>query len=117
MSRIGARTGRICLIWRSAGSRRFTAATMRLTKRWPRVGWSNDCICTSSSLTTPPVPSEIIGETTVARSLVADNEPSMPPRRIAIASISSMKPIAPPSRRAASRSAAKYARILRAVAP
>ena len=40
------------------------------------------------------------------------------PRRVmAIASISSMKPIAPPSRRAALRSARKYERILRAVAP
>ena len=41
----------------------------------------------------------------------------MPPRRIAIASISSMNPIAPPSVRAALRSALKYARIFFAVAP
>ena len=40
-----------------------------------------------------------------------------PPRAMAIASISSMKPIAPPSVRAALRSALKYERILRAVAP
>ena len=40
-----------------------------------------------------------------------------PPRAIAMASISSMKPMAPPSARAALRRALKYDRILRAVAP
>ncbi len=77
------------------------------------LGWSNDCICTSSSLTTPPVPSLIIDEAIVpGRGLVAigealRSEPSSPPRLVAMASISSMNPIAPPSDRAARRNAAK----------
>ena len=109
------------------------------------VGSSKDCICTSSSLTTPPTPSLIIALVTVAGDEAAaasgdrvlDGSPVRPPQRrtpmartasgmgvaetppraMAIASISSMKPIAPPSARAALRSALKYERILRAVAP
>ena len=112
------------------------------------VGSSKDCICTSSSLTTPPTPSLVIERLTTvpvaapetAALAYDDGSPSRPPqhrtpveadtdevdgcavidrppRAIAIASISSMKPIAPPSWRAALRSALKYERILRAVAP
>ena len=58
------------------------------------VGMSKLCICTSSSLTTPTMPSRI--------------EPVFIPLRAPpIASNSSMKPIAPPSLRAALRSALK----------
>ena len=74
-------------------------------------------------MTTPPVPSLITALVTVCGTRNASNGPAatiadaMPPRRIAIASISSMNPIAPPSVRAALRSALKYARIFFAVAP
>ncbi len=95
------------------------------------VGSSKDCICTSSSLTTPPTPSDVIDRfcTEVAAQDApanADGSPVIPPqsidvmraasgivvaltppRAIAIASISSMKPMAPPSWRAALRSALK----------
>ena len=67
-------------------------------------------------MTTPPVPSETTRSTRGPGATVAEDE-SSDPRRMAIASISSMKPIAPPSARAARRSARKYERILRAVAP
>ena len=72
--------------------------------RWPRVGVSKDCSCTSNSLTTPDTPSF----------------PPLPPmpRRVApMASISSMKPMAPPSLRAYLRSCLKNDRILRLVCP
>ena len=95
----------------------------QLTNLSAAVGSSNDCICTSSSLTTPPVPSLITalvttcGTRKASNGLAATAAADMPPRRIAIASISSMNPIAPPSVRAALRSALKYARIFLAVAP
>ena len=95
----------------------------QLTSLSVPVGSSNDCICTSSSLTTPPVPSLTTalvttrGTRNASNGLDATAADAMPPRRIAIASISSMKPIAPPSVRAALRSALKYARIFFAVAP
>ncbi len=79
------------------------------------------CICTSSSLTMPPVPWEILGE--ISNPLpgewlsMARGLKFMPPRRVAMASISSMKPIAPPSIRATLRSWRKKVRILRAVMP
>jgi hypothetical protein len=56
-------------------------------------GASNDCSWMSSSLTTPVMPSPL--------------EPPIPDRDAPTASISSMKPIAPPSLRAALRSALK----------
>ena len=98
----------------------------QLTNLSPPVGSSNDCIWTSSSLTTPPVPSDttalvtVRGRRTRSNGLATNAEAdadAIPPRAMAIASISSMKPIAPPSARAALRRALKYARIFLAVAP
>ena len=121
MSRIGALTGLRCRSWRLAGSSRLARARKKLTSLSVGVGSSNDCIWTSSSLTTPPVPSLTTaflttppnGRTSNALAVIDD----MPPRAVAMASISSMNPIAPPSVRAALRSALKYARIFFAVAP
>ena len=63
-------------------------------KRTDVVGSSNDCSWISSSLTTPEMPSRPV-------------EAPMPVRAAPMASISSMKPMAPPSRRAAVRNARK----------
>ncbi len=85
----------------------------QLTSLSVPVGSSNDCICTSSSLTTPPVPSLTTALVTTpgcrsaSNGLAANAVWPMPPRRVAMASISSMNPIAPPSARAALRSALK----------
>ena len=64
--------------------------------REPVVGSSKDCSWMSNSLTTPEMPSRAV-------------DAPMPLRAPPMASISSMKPMAPPSRRAAARSARKYA--------
>jgi len=119
MSRIGARTGRICWIWRWLGRKRFTAAITLLSCFADPVGSSNDCICTNSSFTTPPVPSLTTALRTTAgvrarkkppvrpTSTALLESPTTPPRAVAIASISSMNPIAPPSALAALRRATK----------
>jgi len=72
--------------------------------RAPTGGSSKDWSWINSSLTTPETPSR------------PPPEP-IPLRAAPIASISSMNPIAPPSARAALRSARKYDRILRFVWP
>src|SRR3954449_7458937 len=109
------------------------------------VGWSNDCIWTSSSLTTPPTPSlmnplltsdepvagdarKLDGRLVTApqhcteRAIVEGATSGAAvidsPRRVApIASISSMNAIAPPSASAALRASLKNLRIFIAVAP
>jgi TRAP-type C4-dicarboxylate transport system substrate-binding protein len=75
----------------------------------------------SSSFTTPLIPSResrsTLGVTAPCGSGSGSGEERIPLRVPAIASISSMKPIAPPSRRAADRSFLKNERILRFVWP
>ena len=91
----------------------------------PIVGWSNDWSWMSSSFTTPEMPSlelrSISGPEPEPKIFAARpdgaGEYRMPLRAPAIASISSMKPIAPPSSRAALRSSLKKLRILRPVWP
>src|SRR5580692_8624950 len=74
-----------------------------LRMRWPRDGVSNDWSWTSSSLTTPVMPSLL---------------PFPWPRRAPpMASISSMNPMAPPSVRAYLRRRLKNVRIFRFVCP
>ena len=46
--------------WRCAGRYRLTMSTNLVRSFCSPVGSSNDCICTSSSLTTPPTPSLVI---------------------------------------------------------
>ncbi len=105
-------------------------STHQAWARWAPVGWSKDCSCTSSSLTTPPTPSETTdgcrpagpsayagGWAFAQGSAYAGGRPARathrgsptpvrtggrlvaasPRREVAMASISSMKPIAPPS--------------------
>src|SRR5207248_9990066 len=77
---------------------------------------SKDCSWISSSLTVPPV--QLAIERSELHGLRATGvEPARPPRFVANESISSMKPIAPPSLRAVAFRALKYFRILRAVIP
>ena len=94
--------------------------------RWRHGGWSKDCIWISSSFTIPepagpknedtlrpgacPIPSRGLDKN-------GSGDIANPLRSPPIASISSMKPIAPPSRRAAFRSALKKERILMFVIP
>jgi hypothetical protein len=82
-------------------------------------GWSNDCIWIRSSLTIPLVPEEIpIRLTSRACTVSGAGEAAEdPPRSAPMASISSMNPMAPPSRRAALRSARKKERIFTFVMP
>lgn len=82
--------------------------------RAPKLGVSNDRIWMSSSFTMPPVPDETLR--TGDRSGAATYPPPLP-RAVPTASISSMKPIAPPSRRAAFFSARKKERSFQAVIP
>jgi hypothetical protein len=78
-------------------------STQALRMRWLREGVSKDCNCTKSSFTTPVMPSLL---------------PFPCPRRAPpMASISSMKPMAPPSVRAYFRKRLKKERILRFVWP
>ena len=67
-------------------------------------GWSKDCNWMRSSFTTPEMPSRWV-------------EDPIPCRAAPMASISSMKPMAPPSLRAVARSALKNDRIFRLVWP
>jgi hypothetical protein len=79
---------------RSAGRNRLTTSTTAPRSRIARGGSSKLWSWTSSSLTTPEIPSREV-------------ELPIPEREAPMASISSMKPIAPPSLRAAVRSALK----------
>ena len=90
--------------WRWVGSSRLRLSESRASSRRGPVGSSKLCICTSSSLTTPGTPSW------------AEPDPEVE-RAAPMASNSSMNPMAPPSERAALRSALKNARILRLVWP
>ena len=131
-----------------AGRNEFTRPIPQPWTRCHPVGWSKDCICTSSSLTTPPTPSLITCETTgranrgwegwysrpAPRPVIPPQSwtatdpretgedrsvatAAIPARWVAMASISSMNPIAAPSARAALRSSLKKDLIFRAVAP
>ena len=105
---------------RSGGRYVLIHAIIRLRMRSSRGGWSNDCIWTRSSFTMPPVPLEIAFDTVRERpSIRLPGAGDMPrlSRAPPIASISSMKPIAPPSLRAAFRRALKKERIRDAVPP
>ena len=64
---------------------------------------------------TPSLPCE--RDTVVAAATPSAGVMRIPAREAAMASISSMKPTAPPSARAALRSSLKYARIFRFVCP
>src|SRR5437667_3433826 len=79
-------------------------------------GWSKDCIWISSSFTMPPVPEEIMEDTERARFSGA-GEASRESRDAPMASISSMKPIAPPCFRAIFLRDLKKDLILKAVIP
>ncbi len=110
-------TGGFFLSWCSVGRNRLTRSIPQPRMRPPIVGSSNDCIWTSSSLTTPATPSRMSERAMPRPPSVSPLMRLTPPREPAIASNSSMKPIAPPSRRAILRIALKYERILRFVCP
>ena len=110
-------TGGFFWIWRAGGRNRLTRSIHQPLTLPPTVVSSKDCICTSSSLTTPLMPSPSQRETLRPESSSTPVMRLIPERAPAIASISSMKPTAPPSRRAILRSALKYERILRLVWP
>ena len=90
--------------WAPLGSRLLTISIPQFRRRTPAGGVSKDWSWMRSSLTTPEIPSRAV-------------ELPLPLRAAPMASISSMKPMAPPSRRAAFRSALKNDRILRFVWP
>ena len=79
---------------RCDGTHRLTRSMAQLRSRCPAVGVSNDWSWMRSSFTTPEMPSRPVDD-------------PMPERAAPMASISSMKPMAPPSSRAALRSALK----------
>ncbi len=119
MRRMLENGGAAVLSCRPGGKYRFSRRFHQLAKRVGRGLSSKLCICTRSSLTTPPTPSEMAGDITrppgtpVAIAVAVE----MPPRRIPMASNSSMNPMAPPSARATLRKCRKKPRILRAVMP
>ena len=119
ITRMFGDSGGFFLIVRCAGSHRFAQSIPPLFTRVENRGASNDCSCTSSSFTTPVMPSPVFERCTPAGAIAASSYGSarMPERAPAIASISSMNPIAPPSSRAARRSSLKNERILRFVCP
>src|SRR5207248_11489087 len=90
---------------------------MRVHIRSRHGGWSKDCIWIRSSLTMPPVDGDMKLLTVFWRLAGAGDAPRPPLRLAPIASISSMNPMAPPSLRAALRSALKNDRIFAAVIP
>src|SRR5438093_8177018 len=79
-------------------------------------GWSKDCIWISSSFTMPLAPGPTMFDAT-RPSPVASGDADNPLRSPPIASISSMKPIAPPSLRANFRRVLKNDRIRAPVMP
>src|SRR5947207_7300027 len=88
---------------------------MRVHIRCRHGGWSKDCIWIRSSLTMPPVDGDMKLLTVFWRLAGAGDAPRPPLRLAPNASISSMNPMAPPSLRAALRSALKNDRIFAAV--
>ena len=76
------------------GRNLLTSSMNELSSRVRNGGWSNDWSWMSSSFTTPEMPSRPV-------------DAPMPERAAPMASISSMNPMAPPSSRAALRSALK----------
>ena len=106
--------------WRPSGSQLLSRSTTKPCSRSARVGWSKLCSWISSSLTMPATPSRPWERDTVGAARAAAPSAGViriPAREAAMASISSMKPTAPPSARAALRSSLKYERIFRFVCP
>ena len=101
----------IAVSCRSLGRYALTQPIMRARRRLRSGGWSNDCSWISSSFTIEPPSPEPMNDSVARATPSAPEDLLTPPRDMPIASISSMKPIAPPSLRAALRSALKNDRM------